>query len=428
MKLNKEVWGFDVTGKRGINYPNDFAVGTDTNDNVCIKLGDQLIFPTMPTISKVEPYLYKAYYNTYNYEDAEEYFKNAFPVPFGACSSVIKGDFYGRNYDWYYDRTASFELFTTANQGRHATMGHSAIPMITDEIANSGSYNPYYAILPFYTLDGVNDHHVGCNLNVLPVGDKAKTVGTNPGKPDMCLLMVVRYILDYANSADHAIELLKELNLYSAYSETFQEEFHLMVGDPTKTIIVEFVDGYENGMHIMSNVDDGFDNIPNDLPIMTNFYLTDWNGEGLTVMGGATEDEVRETGLTDHAMGVERYNVLANGYENVTNLDTMAELMKSVWYTKTYSETENPVWYTEMVGNYKTYGDMTIYKTADDYAPIMEYVRDLYEHRSDADRDKNNLWQTVCSCIYDLKNLKMYIYSQENNTGYVYKMSLDGTI
>lgn len=210
--------------------------------------------------------------------------------------------------------------------GRHGS--HSIVhanDIITESLMSSGEWNDILDIIPFMTVDGQNDVGVFCEINVVPVGDKGHTTGTNPGKEDMCILMLTRFILDYADSATNAIDLLDELNIWAPNNDLKSLECHFMIADKYFTYVVEFVN---NEVVIFSDNDSRYPKIPNHKNILTNFYLDGWDGRIIT--GFDTEEGIdsEDTTLTAHAMGLERYQIASDLYNSLEDADDMKYLMK----------------------------------------------------------------------------------------------------
>lgn len=353
-------------------------------------------------IQKLGDHFYYIEYEDLDYESGESYCMNRFNPAQSACSSVRIGNYYGRNYDWYYDNNASFIVARKATGGKHANIGNAG-GIISDNIANDGSYNKLFDYLPFVTLDGINDCGVVCNINILPELDrKGYTTGTNPGKQDVPMACLVRRILDEADSADDAIyRIQNEYNIVAPTREGLSMEMHFMIADHLKTYVVEFVD---NSPVIISS-------FVNDKPIMTNFYLTGYDGTRAT--------------LTPYAMGIERYNILSGGYGDVYSVGDMLDLMQKVKYSLAYSTDEDPVWYSEFSGRYQTFGDLTKDSTPEEYAPILSYVRNLFINRT---RDNADTWHSVHSVAYDIENQMMRMIPQESGVQYEFKLNKIGAL
>ena len=372
-----------------------------------IKLGDL-------NLQKLKDYLYYIEFTDWDYNKAIEHFKNSYPSS-GYCSSVRNGSFYGRNFDWFYDESASFVVRSKATKGRHASVGIAGgSPLLTKTLVEAGEWDDYFEMIPFITVDGINDAGVVCNTNVVPTGDKGHTTGTNPSaEKTLCTLMIVRFVLDYADSAADAINKIQNINWYALSGEGAikAQELHCMIAESASTEVVEFVD---NSVKVFSDVDDEYQSIPNNVPIMTNFYYDGWNGNivtGFDVEGGISPED---TTLTAHAEGTERYEIVRERYDTLDSRDSMLQMMKGIWYTHAFDRESDPFWYSELVGYTDKYGDLTIYDNATEFSGIKEDVIDMFENRT---RD-GKTWQTVHTSIIDIDNKTLTVYAQESDDGF----------
>lgn len=346
-------------------------------------------------IKNLAPYFYTINYSDYDYEKANEYFEKYKPKIPAACSAVSNGNYFGRDYDWTYDDTVEFVIRTPATDSRHEVLGIAAgTHGMNPEFIESGYDSEFYDIVPFLLLDGINDAGLICEVNVVSA-DKGRTTGTNEDGEDMFAMMIPRYVLDYASSVDEAISLLREKNIYAANNSGASDEFHFMLADSEKTVVVEFVD---NELSIVDEFVDG-------KPIMTNFHLTDYDG----TFGS----------LTDYAMGIERYAILKNGYDESSSEKGMMALMKTVWYTGTYSASEDPLWFSEFSGNYGgKWGNLKKDTPHEDYMPLILYERNIYEHRQ---RD-GKTWHTVHTSVYNREQMSLSVVPQESDAAFVFWM------
>lgn len=262
-------------------------------------------------------------------------------------------------------------------------------------------------------LDGINDAGVYISENVVP-DDKGKTTGTNPGHTRLCGLMVPRLVLDKADSAKHAIEVLKQYDIYAPSSIGY--DVHFLIADRDNCYVVEFVD---NQLSVLSDNDLDYPLMPNGKPIITNFFLSEWNGDVRAVPLGDTPELTKATGLQPHAEGLERYLILDSHYNNINDKATMMQAMDDVKYTKMYDPSLEKPWYTESVGVYKRFGDITIYSTKEEYEPILELEQEMFIRR---DRNHPETWQTVHSCVYDLANKSFTVKVQEEDVEYTYNL------
>ncbi len=328
-------------------------------------------------LTKIADYLYETTINDLDYDFAQAYFEKRYKWELWACSSIRNWNFVGRNYDRYYDENPEIIVHIPASKDRHASI-NVAVVRTTDEMVQQWLSEEELKILPFMAVDGINDSWVAININVVPTWDLWFTTWTNPEWQNRSAINIVRYVLDKANSVDHAIELLKQLNIYAPMTETFTQELHFMISDSNKTVIVEFVN---NEMVVV------------DENIMTNFY--------------ASQE------FTPHANGIERYNLLKENYDLWNTQTWMIELMKKVWYTNLYNPDTNPFRYSEYYMNRweDSYGDLTINSTPEDLAQLIENSNTKF-----LTRERNWIfWQTVHTSIYDLENKTLTIIPQESD-------------
>lgn len=336
-------------------------------------------------ITKVCDYLYETTMDTYEPTAAyalmtDENFDYA-----AACSAVRNGKYFGRNFDWYYDKSVEFIMHVPAAEGRFASVGVvGGLPMMKAKLVESGKDSEYYAMLPYLTVDGINENGVTVSMNVVP-NDFPNTNIKGNGGPTITTLMVPRYILDNARSARHAVELIQDANI--VYSAVGKMEFHYMIADENETYIVEFF-----GDSIAYT---------DELKIMTNYFVT------------------IDT-LTAHAMGMERYDILKAGYAQANTLDGMRDLMQSVKYSQMYDRSVDPFWYSEYNGDWREYGypDLTIRSPHSEYEKVIK--DGIRRRKLNARKLIYDIWHTQHETIYDIENKTLEIYVQED---FVHKYS-----
>lgn len=356
-------------------------------------------------LTKIEDYLYSIQYDDINYDAGVEYCKQH-EIAIGDCSAAYINGIHGRNYDFNYDNTVHFVVQVSATPQRHASIGLAAIRNFNKTVVETGKWNEFYSILPNITLDGMNDAGVVCNINLAPNGDYGYTTGTDPKKEGLCGIQVIRYILDNANSVDHAIELLQNRNIWMPHSNKIDEECHFLISDATKSVVIEFI---HNKMIVL------------DHNMITNFYIygVTFNNDG-SVYTPATQTETKNAitmnNITSFGCGLERYNIINNELNNIDDVDGMINLMKSLYYTNTYTANPNDeTWYTEMVG----VNNLTVASTPEMYQPIFEGTYNWFEHRS---RDTATTWHTVHTSVYDMASLTLTILNQEGTTEYQFTL------
>lgn len=357
---------------------------------------------------KIKDYLYSTYYNGLDYQGAYRFFKEKeSPINPGACSSVRKDNFYGRNYDWKFDNTSEFIVNVGRIGTNYTSLGvASGLTELTNEFVSSNQYSELYKIVPFMMLDGINEKRVVANINVVPT-DKGKNrvMPTGESEVEICALMLVRYILDHFASATEAVEYIQEhMTIYFPVGlHEYDYEVHLMVADPEKTYVVEFVD---NSAVVVEK------------PYITNFYLNEvtFNEDGTVYTPNDVPDGHLPTsqGITEHGSGLERFNLIVNAYEDLADKDDMRSLMDELTYTKSYTEQN---WLTEFVG----IDGLTVDNTPEEFSPIVSEAFERYSERS---RNTALTWQTVHSCVYDIENYKMYIIVQEDGEELEYQLNI----
>lgn len=325
---------------------------------------------------KIADYLFEMDYR--NYTPSREIPQISGDVKFG-CSAVRNGDFYGRNLDFYYNHMAEVVVRMAASTNRFASLAVCAKPGVTQAAIEAGLDDATYLVLPNAVIDGINEKGVACNVNVVPYQDVAPLTGTNPGKPNLHLATALRVVLDQATSARHALEILDGYNLYGSMGTSYY--FHFMINDATETYIVEFID---NKM------------VWTDQKIMVNFYHT-------------------LPAPTLHGQGIERHAILTKHYDEGATADGMLSLMKRVYYSQSYKPETQPFWYSEYFGTTGTDGeDLTLASPHENFKASIEKCFEIQRNRDRNTPDEENVWFTVSTSVYDLKNKTLRLAVQED--------------
>lgn len=373
-----------------------------------------------PALEKIADNLYETTYTTdYDWGDTVTPDMSGF-----SCSAVQNGQYRGRNYDWTYADTDLCVIHTTVTEKRpHASVGVGDMSFIMNA---DGSKN--YAILPFVTVDGINDAGVCIQVNVMPYGENGALNHTETTEDDLAGGNVVRFILDYADSIEDAIALLEDKDIYSEMEAA--EELHWMISGPasktdstTKTVVVEV---FPDGLHVT-------DKFVDDKPIMTNFNVSNFDGTADTVGIG---------------LGYERWQILDEYYDQANSVMGTFDLMEKVYFSKMYDLFGDRFWYSEYNGtNLANYYDEESLKDVlgedtynfymDNYggvyytsalwdgetvvngdisktgclSPVVEKVADKYNAQNMEDA---GLWITIHTSVYDLENLTLDIQVRES--------------
>ena len=353
-------------------------------------------------VSKITDYMYElSYDNLISEAEAEEYLSTKYKGSIGNCTSVFNSTgLLGRNLDWYYSNLAEFIIHTPSTATTHASVCIGGnIPGLTDEAVSSGKSSDSYKYLPYTVVDGVNDDGLGISVNVVPTDSiYGRTTGTNLGKPGMCMLRIVRYVLDHHDDIDEAIEdLSNNWNIYSP-SGSLNQEFHFLICKGSTSKVIEFIN---NTLVVPEDVRQD---------VITNFRV--YNTE---LSGGIVD----KTTVEDYGMGIERYNIILDSITS-NSIPVDWNLLDSLRYTNSYNPSQSPYWFTEFTGNFETYGDLKV--TSQDSA-FSQIVADCQEKFQNRDRNIPDTWHTQHSVIYNLSSKTLQIKVQEKDT--VYTVSLN---
>lgn len=365
-------------------------------------------------ITKIKKYLYDVTYDNLDYNYANQYFKRTkLDINNIGCTSIRKGLYHGRNLDWLYDNNAEFIVRVPKNGTKYSSIGIAGLlDQLTDEIVSKGKYNEAYKILPFRMLDGINEKGVVVNINVVP-SDKGITTKTIPCKEErdeICILMLIRYILDNFKTAKEAVEYIRDyVSIYNIkqMSDT-NYECHFMISDLNETYIIEFI---ENIVHIIDATQN---------PYMTNFYLSgvELNSDG-SVYSPSTSDNEHNAkitnNVTDNGCGLERYNYIVSKYSDIQDKEDIISLLQDLKYTNSYNGglLETGEWYTEFVG----INNLTVESAPELFEETIDAAKNLYNNRS---RNKDSeigygTWQTTHMSVYDIQNKNLVLIVQEDN-------------
>lgn len=253
-------------------------------------------------------------------------------------------------------------------------------------------------------LDGINEHHVVANVNVVPT-DYGKKTAYPSGAPYITLSasMVIRYVLDCFKTAKDASEFVRD-HMVVYFPKALHDvnyDVHFMIADLEDTYLVEFIDGST----VVTEME---------RPYMTNFHLNNVivNSDG-TVYTPETQDSEHDAVITNHispyGSGLERYNIIAQNYSSANNQNGMRALLDQLTYTKAYPsapDTAEPRWLTEFVG-----GKLRIDSKPNAFYDILEAADTAYRNRN---RNTAKTWQTCHSIVYDLNELSCKVIFQED--------------
>ncbi len=408
-------------------------------------------------IKKVTEYLYETTLDyDFEYSKSIELDKKYGPLK-AACSAISIGNQRGRNLDWIYGDGAEFVVRTPKTDKRHASIGVAPLTSLPNENVDDGQYHPEWELLPYQTLDGINDAGICINLNVVNYQELGKwQMKTESTDDDMLETVGPRMILDNCASLADIISLYDK---YDWISMGTADETHIMVSGPRSaedssytTVVFEFVPFTEDGktfrklccispdpkdIAIVGGDASRFYHSKADPFIMTNFNL--WQFEADKDRKG------RLLSATEHPMGFERYETLeavartaigiAGGKEKLTDLQ-MKDIVRSVYYSTNYDLYSNNFWYTEDV-NTMPDKKALINITAEQRNPCGDFGK-LIKGKDNkfvnackagvaawAKRDRKapgDLWETLHTVIYNYADRSFQINVHEGTIYYEYKL------
>lgn len=367
----------------------------------------------------------------YEYTFTTDYdwsYSSATAVSGFGCTAVQNGRYRGRNYDWTYADTDLCILHTTVTENRpHASVAVADLGFMKNA---DGSYN--YNMLPFVSVDGINDAGVCIQVNVMPFGENGKLNHTAETEDDMAGGAVVRYVLDYADSVTDAVEMLKGRDIQSEMQEA--EELHWMISGPTstkdstiKTVVLEV---FPDGLHVTENFVD-------DKPIMANFNVSNFDGSA------------QSTGV---GFGYERWEIVKENFDSASSVIGTFDLMEKIFFSKMYDLWGERFWYSEYngtdLGKYYSAEELKSLMGEEKYSYYMDnygaviYNADLYDgefaiHGDIArtgiiskvvesatgkyiaqDMTDGSLWITIHTSVYDLQEKTLDIQLRESHDHY----------
>lgn len=360
-------------------------------------------------LARVRQYLYDvAYDNVPTDEEAEDYLAShyggfAMPYSHGGCTSFAKGQWGVHIFDWYKTHLAEFRISLPHRTGKHASQAMGGnVPGLTDEFVNSREYSEKYRWLPFTVVDGQNDTGLFCSVNVVSAIDGERTTGTNPGKPRMNAMRIVRYILD---THDKAIEAVKDVAFnWDVYTPAAMgQEYHWLVSDGSESYILEFKD---NAPVITQTQPDSCQ--------MTNFRVD-----------GITYDEkgrVDAGSVELHGQGLERFDLLTQYRDVPFGKEELMWLAEQLRYTKCYEDAlpedaSLPALRTEFCGIYPETSehplwDLTVKSSVTEFRDLWKIARGMYLDPNA--RDNGDTWHSEHVAIYDILAKKMTLAVQED--------------
>lgn len=199
---------------------------------------------------------------------------------FGCSTVSVKntagGWLFGRNFDW----TACEQMVVTA----YPENGYSSISTVNMDFIRQGAGltanllpDKVLTLAALYApLDGMNEKGLCISVNMIQEG---ATISQNTGKPDITTTTAIRLVLDKAGTVQEALELLENCDLHASMNYMV----HFAIADAEgNSVAVEYID---NEMRVTET------------PILTNFYVTEGEKQGIGTAQSHTRYETMETAL-----------------------------------------------------------------------------------------------------------------------------------
>ena len=202
----------------------------------------------------------------------------------GFTAVTPDGDWlFGRNYD--FTKTNTVIVRTNPGNGRHASVSTVDLQFLgIDENSDVEGLMSVVKCLaaPYAPLDGVNDAGVACGIFMsYQGGDPVTATDQQTDKPDLTSTTMLRLVLDYADSTEEAVELIRQYDLH----DSAKTSFHYMIADSTgRSAILEWVpvagvtdaqdtDGAARELNVIWNDADPLSGAT-DWQYITNFMIT----------------------------------------------------------------------------------------------------------------------------------------------------------
>lgn len=351
------------------------------------------------------------------------------------CSVFRKNNLIGRSFDFFYSNEIGAIIKTEAIPNkRFASIGvlGGLGGLSQKDVINDSVEDDYRELMPCMLVDGINENHVFIEENIITAGQYGVSDNPNPEKPRMSVNHLVRPVLDKATSAQDAVRIIANYNIYVMSNFRGQEETHYFIADLNDTYVVEWI-GPKNtkektvkmvyrGTSQIEGLDSNYveyvQDFVNTPAIMTNFYLYDWNHiiPELPVSDSYLD---QEGSLGKWACGVERYKIIKEGLNSVIDKDTCINLLNQIVYTRAYTnEVGDDFWWTELTGPFKGPDgqdrevNLTTPHDSSLYLKVIEEFKKMYDNRT---RDDGQTWESCHQAVYDIENLTITVTPHETN-------------
>ncbi len=252
-------------------------------------------------------------------------------APFGCSTLSVKnqdgGYLFGRNFDW---NTCSGLIVSARPQ-----KGYASVSTVNMDFVRAGE--PHLSKLPdsvqalvslYAPLDGMNEKGLAVSVNMIR---DSVSINQDTEKPDLTTTTAIRLLLDKAANVEEALELLRQYDFHSSMGMMV----HLAVADADgRSVAVEYVD---NEM------------IVTETPVVTNFYLSDGEKQGIGTAQSHTRYEILTQTLEERGAMAE--TEVRDALDSVSK-DNFGEFESTEWSIVMNQETKELIYYHRE--NYET--------------------------------------------------------------------------
>ena len=359
------------------------------------------------TSKKLDDFLYYTEINSKNidYTYAVKYFydisfyknndKSQKEISIGGCTAIRNGNFFGRNLDWLYDNSNIYVIKTQGENSKYSSIGVGGDIAKLVDMQDGYSNEKFNKLLPFLLLDGINEKDLTISVNYNP-NDFGMTYGINKDKQGdwISLQMFPRYVLDNFSSVKELVNWLKnEGKVYARFNDDgTNQEYHFLVADNNDTYVIEFANNELKAIDVKNK------------PYITNFHIFNTKLEN--------NGKVDYKNVSNYANGIERYNIVAENYYKTTTKQGMQDVLTKCYCSNMSKESTQPIWYSEFMYIDYSLDINTLLTNKEKYTPV---IKQAYEDFKTRDRNKQNTFHSLYSCVYNLENKNLTLITQEEN-------------
>ncbi len=190
------------------------------------------------------------------------------------------GYYFGRNFDWNKCDAMMVASYPSDGYASFSTVNVDFVRQGTGFASRFLSDEVLTAAALYAPLDGMNEKGLCVSVNMIQDND---TISQNTEKPDITTTTAIRLLLNRAADADEAVELLGQYDFHASMGYMV----HLAIADSTgRSVAVEYIN---NEMKVIET------------PILTNFYLSEGEKNGIGTSQSHTRFEILEQTLEESA-------------------------------------------------------------------------------------------------------------------------------